>query len=241
MLYSIVDSTTHVSTFLRPYSLSHIISLTHNYLLHIHTATYSLTMPRDKDKDPWSRSFVSPTPSPTSFSDTDDAVPQNGFIILSRDNDLANELDLSRREDRAVIKETPFTLAKLRAQHKAAKGNDAREKDGTRMGGSIRTADSTDDPPSSSAKARGTASTSAPKKRRVANTGWMNRDGEPLPAGPMTKSGKRGISEQVPGPSSKPARKVATTGADQPPAKCARKTKKKKADTDKVEFRRLRE
>lgn len=198
--------------------------------------------PLNKDKDPWNRSFVSPTPSPTSFSDTDVIIPENGFINLSRDSDLANELDLRRREDNAVVKETPFTLAKLRAQQKASRGHAARDKDGRRMGGSIRTADGTDDPPSSSAKASGSLSTSAQKKRRIASTGWTNCEGEPLAAGPLSKSKNpsRGSSEQVTARSSKPARKVAPKD-DQASGKGTRKPKKKKVDDEKVEFRRLRE
>lgn len=183
-------------------------------------------MTRDKDRDPWSTGILR-TPSPTS-SDSDDNFPAvNGFIQLSRDNDLANELDLSRREDRAVVKETPFTLAKLRAQQQASKGN---SRDERRSGGPIRTADGRDVPSSTNpppANARR-------KKRRVANTGWTDSNGEALEARPITKKGKRGVQSEV---KRKPARKESAQAL-----KAAPKRKNiRKHDDDKVEFHKLRQ
>ncbi|EIW66427.1 hypothetical protein M231_02337 [Tremella mesenterica] len=63
--------------------------------------------------DPWSSSFRSP--SPTSDDDNIGDVPLYSHT-LSRDAQLAADLNLNSREDRAIFKETPFTLASSRGK-----------------------------------------------------------------------------------------------------------------------------
>ncbi|BEJ01632.1 hypothetical protein CcaverHIS631_0603140 [Cutaneotrichosporon cavernicola] len=185
-------------------------------------------MSRDEGNDPWNAGIIR-TPSPTS-SNADEFVTVNGFVQLSRDNDLANELDLSRREDHAIVKETPFTLANLRVQQQAQKvRTSAREKG--RVGGSIRTADGSDESPFIVDDPR----TSAPKKRRTMNTGWTDSSGTALDAGPIRKKGKRVQGEQSE-VKSKPKKEVRK---DVPARKAPPKRKKCKNSDDKVEFHRL--
>ncbi|GMK59895.1 hypothetical protein CspeluHIS016_0901120 [Cutaneotrichosporon spelunceum] len=187
-------------------------------------------MSRDQDKDPWSTGIVR-TPSPAS-SDADEYVSVNGFIQLSRDNDLAHELDLSRREDHAIVKESPFTLAKLRAQQQALKSNTTTQ-DERRSGGPIRTADGSDEPACATDNTRRPAL----KKPRVANTGWTDTNGKALDAGPIRKKGKSGRGEQseAKGKLKNGVRKEEP--ASKPPVK--HKTKRKTTDDDKVEFHKL--
>ena len=64
------------------------------------------------------------SPSLDSFSSDEDQDDEHGlhsrpFYSLSRDAQLACELDLSTREDRAVYKQTPFTIAKKQTDKKA--------------------------------------------------------------------------------------------------------------------------
>ncbi|BEJ16918.1 hypothetical protein CspHIS471_0603190 [Cutaneotrichosporon sp. HIS471] len=187
-------------------------------------------MSRDKGKDPWNAGIIR-TPSPAS-SNADEFVTVNGFIQLSRDNDLANELDLSRREDHAIVKETPFTLAKLRVQQQAQKVSTNAREEG-RVGGSIRTADGSDEPP----LIVNDPKTSAPKKRRTVNTGWTDSSGTALDAGRIRKKGK-GVQGEQSEVKSNPKKEV-RKDVPAPKAPRKRKTKRPNSDDDKVEFHRL--
>jgi hypothetical protein len=186
-------------------------------------------MSGDKGDNPWDERLGDL--SPTS-SDAEDDTQVDGFMLASGDNDLATDLDLSRREDRATVKETPFTLAKLRAQKQASKNAGAE----TRRGGAIRPAH--EEEPSSTSNA--TAGPSAPKKRKAPNTGWTDSNGVALDARPLSKKGKRGVQSEVKRPPA-PPRTVHPLPPKPTKAPAKRKGKRKKDDEDKVEFRVLRE
>lgn len=187
-------------------------------------------MSGDKDGNPWDERLRDL--SPTSSDAEDDTTHFDGFVHTSGENDLATDLDLSRREDRATVKETPFTLAKLRAQQQASKNTGAE----TRRGGAIRPAHEEE----LSSTGNATAGPSAPKKRKAPNTGWTDSNGAALDARPLSKKFKRGVQSEVKRPPA-PPRNVHPLPPKPTKAPAKRKGKRKKDDEDKVEFRVLRE
>ena len=79
---------------------------------------------KKEKRDPWTSGWRQLTPdSDTSDDEQDNAPPRKAtFTSLSRDAQLARDLDLNSRYDAVIFKETPFTHAKKRAEQRARNG-----------------------------------------------------------------------------------------------------------------------
>lgn len=200
-------------------------------------------------KDPWSRSLLD-TPSPPPLDDDDGYLAD--LISFCHDTDLTAELDLSRRDDRAVVRETPFTLAKLRSKTKD-KIPGGSQTDDNRPRGNIVTAEDATRPGYRKASPIGKGATDWKN-----TSAWSTANGEPIPYSALPP--RKGIEIKHQGTTTKvvnkahvpvsraPAKKPlppkgTTTKAKAKPkaAPAAKKGKGKKASDDKIEFRRLRE
>lgn len=179
--------------------------------------------------DLWSRSVLTPSPSFDSPSDLDDDdegstnANDSAFVPLGRTRELVADLDLSRRDDRAVVKDNPFTKASAQASRSNA--NSALKKNNRRMGSSIPTAEDA-----------GTTSEERSMRARMLEvtpwkpiTGWTDGRGDPLPS--SAPSGKKRTTLS-------PARPSKTN--DQPTNKPPRKKAKKTTEAG-IVFKRLRE
>ncbi|WOO80786.1 uncharacterized protein LOC62_03G004316 [Vanrija pseudolonga] len=183
------------------------------------------------EKDPWKRSLFSPSPVPSYFSDDEDLPRDGAFISLAAESDLANELDLSRREDRAIVTKTPFTLATLRAKKTAGGKTRSKSEESNRIG-NIKTAEDALKPskptPEKAAKA-------APKKDAWKNsTAWSDPSGRAIL--PTNKPRKKAADAGGTGGKGKGKK---ATAADESTSASSSKTKGKAA-SDKIQFRRLR-
>lgn len=167
------------------------------------------------DDSRWSRSILSPSPVSSDEDDDADKIPPSRFVTsLSRDTDLARELDLSSREDRTYFRENPFTKAKANAGKKAAAKPDGGEK--TKKRGNIRTATVDGCPqievekPAPAKKGDALYAEEEEEgggwKRKQWNkgSGWLNNRHQPIPAGPPPK---RSIIDEIDDPKTGVAKK----------------------------------
>lgn len=183
------------------------------------------------EKDPWTRSLLSPSPVPSYFSDTEDLPRDGAFITLAAESDLANELDLSRRDDRAIVTKTPFTLATLRAKKTGAGKTRSKSEESNRVG-NIKIAEDALKPskptPDKPAKP-------APKKDAWKHsTGWSDPSGQAIL--PTNKPKKKAADTGGKGGKGKGKKAAA---AEESSVASSSKTKGK-AIGDKIQFRRLR-
>lgn len=132
------------------------------------------------NEDPWSRSLLSPSPS---LSDCDpiDKSALHGFLAHeTTDDNLLDELDLSKRDDVAIVKETPFTLAKLRPKSSIKQGVKSRTRP---VRGNLATAGQVANPEHS----KPPPLPQQPKPDWKNSSGWVGANGQPIPHCPPSK------------------------------------------------------
>lgn len=187
----------------------------------------------------WSKSFLSPSPSPPSSpvsrdnrdsDDDDDATSP-----LQRSSNLNKQLDLSSREDTAVVPDAnPFSLSKKRSAQKG-KGKSSSAGGNIRPAGNVR--------PANARKAQA----SVPEDTFERKKGWSNGRGESIPH--VTKSKRKadddGSCKQIGGNRLSRDANLPLTNTPKPKPKSStsttkKKAPKKKADDD-ISFHRLRE
>lgn len=188
----------------------------------------------------WSKSFISPSPSPPSSTmsrdnpdsdDNDDATS-----ALPRSSNLNRRLDLSTREDTAVVPDAnPFSLSKKRSAAQKGKGKTSSVGSTIRPAGNVR--------PASARKAQA----SVPEDTFERKKGWSNGHGESIP--PVTKSKRKaddgGSCKQIggnrlPRDANLSLRNSSTVKKTSSTSTSKKKAPKKKADDD-ISFHRLRE
>ena len=141
--------------------------------------------------DPWSRSILSASPS--SSSETDDDAPTDNrslpYNSLSRNADLARELDLGTRDDRAVFKQTPFTLAKMRGgkTNGSTRANESKTKGNIVPATSVNHKGKTEQVVEKQKAGPAEEREPSYKPKWQKNTGWYNAHNKPIPLGPPPK------------------------------------------------------
>lgn len=187
------------------------------------------------NKDPWSRSVLTPSPSlASSCSDNgihDTCTTSPALVSVGRDHDLVAQLDLNRRDDRAQVKKNPFTLAKMNATRQKTNVGVPKNRDTSKMGSSIVTAED--------ARKQEAGKPKSPRPRSKApqaSNGWTNARGDSLPSSAPSK-----LSDQAPN-SRSTSMKGGTLKTGKTKTKPTAKPKSKSSNTpDKITFHRLRE
>lgn len=160
-----------------------------------------------------------------------------GFITLHSANDkLARELDLTQREDKAMVSETPFTIAKLRA-HTKSQSSQKR----TTNASQTTTLDTATVQPGLK---KPTAAASKGSTNWKNNSGWVNADGQPMPHCPPARKGKDKPKEDTASRTKSTSTNAETATVNATTAQTAGGTERKKKtrkEEGKVEFRCLRE
>jgi len=204
-------------------------------------------------QDPWARTAYSssPSPDPEEFDDT----PIN---LVSRDSDLQHELDLSTRDDRAVILTNPFILAKQKPPPQGIKiGSVAPPtiakkpfKPNNILAEAAGWAVSTGEPAKSRPKIpkRATTVSPAPQAERPkpqasyrSHSGWFGPNNQPIPKAPRQAKSSRSsldkFNKNIQNVVKKPS---ATTKAKAKPKAPAKKGKGKTGDDESITFSKIR-
>lgn len=205
------------------------------------------------EEDPWSRSILTPSPrSRDSDSNSENESPTTSKkkVFICSDAELARDLDISNRDDRAIFKETPFTMAKMGGGKKGGAGRV--DEQPVKKRGNIQPA--TDDgrpPPFNVVPNKDKVNRPVEKDRpapfrpQYRHNGWYDNHSKPVSIGPSaTRQAplKRSLIDTLDNlegvtTSKAKAKAKATAGAK----KTARKGKKVgDVDVEKVTFSRIR-
>lgn len=189
--------------------------------------------------DPWSRSVLTPSPSLDSYSDEDRGpnISSSTFVNVRRVDDHVATLDLTRRDDRAVVKQNPFTMASSSASRKKGKTPMSNNKSTVKVGSSIMTAEDFGKPISEKARSQAKRPAQEPAAFLQAD-GWTNGRGEPLPSSAPTK--KRGTSSASEPRPKKVAKAQSKSTAKSKPLEQKKVANESKKDADRITFRCLR-
>ena len=195
----------------------------------------------------WSRSILSPSPASSDIDDDDhdDGSPIKEITIIPYDARLARELDLADCGERAVFRETPFTLAKLRGGKKRGGGRCGEEPPKRR--GNIHPATTDGKAP---LEILGPVKGSKGKVEDPAQEGraalvrpsqwksnyWYDIHGKPIPKAPPAPS-KRSLIDELDDPQNTAVSRVKKGKKAAPKRKKAGKS----AEEDKPVFRMIRE
>ena len=156
------------------------------------------------NEDLWSRSILTPSlDSSSSDEDQDDDYERHSRLSYSlcRDAELARELDLTSREDRAVVKQTPFTLAKKQTGKKKF-GEDRAGEDLPTRRGNIQPATVNGRKPVEGDKAVMGDRESTVLMERLPywkGSGWYNNHNQPIIANAPTKRSFPGGTDKLTG------------------------------------------
>ncbi|ORY29761.1 hypothetical protein BCR39DRAFT_598575 [Naematelia encephala] len=201
--------------------------------------TYYLFQPLTMNS--WEGGFRSPSPAGSWSSGDNGGSGSVRYTDLTLDAQLAKDLDLTSRIDRAIHKDNPFTMAKRRATRKPTmKPNIIAEAKKPR--GSIKPVVTTtaivreDNGP----RRRATAAADGPTKSWRPHNGWLDGKNNPITMDEKAPSMLEALDEQEKEPLKGGKRKRVGTAPNHSPAKKQEKaTKRNKAEEDKIVFTRI--